>query len=400
MNTRNCHIFFRNYGVQTSPSSQASQTCQTSPTVGLKFLKNFWQFLSVPFCWKNFSLLACLTAALVFLSCSSDRNTFTLSGRFKGLEQGEFICFSSAPEWGTLDTVRIQGGKFSLSHPLADTVVLTLQYPNFMQTQVVAIPGHEVTIKGDANNMLAINVGSDDENEALNEFRHSIADLRSQTSSIKSQTSSPALVRAAEQFIRQNPESWASIAVFQKYILQAEHPDYALMAKLLDEMAIKCPGRRIIQQLRAELGSLLACRVGSRLPAFSAVTLRGDTVSNATFRGKPLLITLWSTMAPEHTYLLVASNRVLRRNGQWSIANGQRLNICLDADTSSCMRTLRRDSIGGYTVCDLRTFESPLVKNFGLRTLPSNIFVDSNGIIRERDISVDKLEATLGKYLK
>ena len=51
-------------------------------------------------------------------------------------------------------------------------------------------------------------------------------------------------------------------------------------------------------------------------------------------------------------------------------------------------------------MCDLRTFESPLVKNFGLRTLPSNIFVDSNGIIRERDISVDKLEATLGKYLK
>ena len=105
-------------------------------------------------------------------------------------------------------------------------------------------------------------------------------------------------------------------------------------------------------------------------------------------------------MAPEHTYLLVASNRVLRRNGQWSMANGQRLNICLDADTSSCLRTLRRDSIGGYTVCDLRTFESPLVQTFGLRTLPSNIFVDSNGIIRERDISVDKLEATLGKYLK
>ena len=337
------------------------------------------------------SFLSAIMASLfLFLvSCGGDRQRFTLSGKFKGLEQGEFICFSSSPEWGTLDTVRIQGGRFTLTHELTDTVVLTLQYPNFMQTQVIAIPGHDVTIKGDANNMLAIKVGSDDENESLNDFRRSIIDLKG-----------PQLIRAAEQFIEHNAESWASIAVFQKYILQAEQPDYALMAKLLDEMERKCPERKILSQLRAELGALLTHRIGSKLPAFKAVTLRGDTVSNTTFLGKPLLITFWSTMAPEHTYLLVATNRALRRNGQWSMVNGQRLNICLDADTSSCLRTLRRDSIGGYTVCDLRTFESPIVKNFGLRTLPSNIFVDSKGIIRERDIPVDKLEATLSKYIK
>ena len=345
-------------------------------------------FLAIFSCsaMRTQSFLSAIMASLfLFLvSCGGDRQRFTLSGKFKGLEQGEFICFSSSPEWGTLDTVRIQGGRFTLTHELTDTVVLTLQYPNFMQTQVIAIPGHDVTIKGDANNMLAIKVGSDDENESLNDFRRSIIDLKG-----------PQLIRAAEQFIEHNAESWASIAVFQKYILQAEQPDYALMAKLLDEMERKCPERKILSQLRAELGALLTHRIGSKLPAFKAVTLRGDTVSNTTFLGKPLLITYWSTMAPEHTYLLVASNRVLRRGSASEAHTSQ-----IGRRRASCLRTLRRDSIGGYTVCDLRTFESPIVKNFGLRTLPSNIFVDSKGIIRERDISVDKLEATLSKYIK
>ena len=343
---------------------------------------------------RKFPFLLSLSFSLIFLlSCSGDKQSFTLSGKFKGLEQGEFVCFSSAPEWGTFDTVRVQGGKFTLTHPLADTVVLTLQYPNFMQTQIIAIPGEEVTVHGDANNMLAIEVGSDDDNEALNEFRESVL---SQGTRVKGQESAFSLL--AEQFIREHAESWAAIAVFQKYFLEAEHPDYAKMKKLLDEMQKKCPWRKVLATMRGQVGALLTYRVGQRLPAFKTTTLKGDTITNATFRGKPLLITFWSTMVPEYSYALVATNRILKSsmvNGQWSMVN-----ICLDADTTECRRFLRRDTISGYNVCDLRTFDSPLVRSFGLRGLPANILVDASGVIKERDIPIDKLEATLRRYMK
>ncbi|MBP5360399.1 MAG: DUF4369 domain-containing protein [Bacteroidaceae bacterium] len=337
-----------------------------------------------------------------FLSCSGDKQSFTLSGRFKGLEQGEFVCFSSSPEWGTFDTVRVQGGKFSITHPLADTVVLTLQYPNFMQTQLIAIPGEEVTVRGDANNMLAIEVGSDDENETLSLFRKSIADLPSDKRAA-----------VAEQFVAEHPESWAAIAVFQKYILEAEHPDYAKMKKLLDEMQKKCPWRKVLSAMRGEVGALLAYRVGQKLPPFKATTLKGETVSNATFRGKPLLITFWSTMVPEYIYALTVTNRIVKSRSWVSRVESPgdilsplpsgglpMLNICLDTDTTECRRMLRRDTIAGYNVCDLLTFDSPLVRTLGVRRLPSNILVDASGVIKERDIPIDKLEATLRKYLK
>ena len=347
---------------------------------------------------KGFSFSLSFSLALALLvACSGDKQSFTLSGKFKGLEQGEFVCFSSAPEWGTFDTVRVQGGKFTLTHPLADTVVLTLQYPNFMQTQIIAIPGEEVTVRGDANNMLAIEVGSDDDNELLNEFRKSLlssgnSNLKSQTSNFKSQISN---------FITEHAESWAAVAVFQKYFLEAEHPDYAMIGKLLDEMEKKCPGRKVLASMRSQLGALLACGVGKKLPPFKATTLKGDTITNATFKGSPLLITFWSTMVPEYCYPITATHRVLRKL-KLSTFNFQlsTLNICLDADTTECRRFLRRDTISGYNVCDLRTFDSPLVRSFGLRGLPSNILVDARGVIQERDIPIADLESRLASSLQ
>lgn len=324
-----------------------------------------------------------LTVLLVLSACSGGKQGFTLSGKFKGLEQGEFICFSDAPEWGTLDTIRVEGGKFKLVHTLTDTVILTLQYPNFMQTQVVAIPGREASIKGDANNMLSIEVGNDKENKMLNNFRKSVATLKPDERTA-----------VAEQFIKENPQSWAAIAVFRKYFLQAEKPDYAKMAKLLDEMAKNAPNRRALLALGAQMQALLRARVGSSLPRFAATTLKGEQISNSTFKGKPLLITFWSTMVPEFSYPLISQRKLMRRLAPQL---GQ-LNICLDTDTTACRRVLKNDTIGGHNICDLRSFDSPLVAALGLARLPANILVDSIGKIRERDIAVADLEKTLLKY--
>ncbi|MBR4783203.1 MAG: DUF4369 domain-containing protein [Bacteroidaceae bacterium] len=292
----------------------------------------------------------------IITSCSSNKSSFTLSGKFKGLNQGEFICFSSSSEWGTLDTVRIVDGKFSLTHPLADTVILTLQYPNFMQTRIVAIPGEEVVIRGDAANMREIEI-----------------------------TPEP-------------PAAWAALIALEEEILRSEHTNYNRIAKSLDEIRKKgyeSPRIREYENLILNAQWQIVngqCRVGKRLPAFKVVTLRGDTITS--LKGQWVLVTFWSTMAPEYISPLTETNRVIRKKQK----KLSMVNICLDADTIDCMRVLHNDTIVGYNVCDRRSFDSPLVHALGLRALPSNILVDNRGVIRERDIPIDKLESTLTKY--
>lgn len=372
-----------------------------------------------------------ITLALLVASCSGDKKSFLISGKFSGLDQSEFICYSESPAWGTLDTIRVSRGAFRLQHSLTDTAILVLQYPNFMRTEVIAVPGGKIKVKGDANNMLNIRVSGDSENEALTRFRRSIINKKGDD-----------ILRTADAFIRDNPDSWASIAVLNRYFLQAEHPDYARISRLLALMLKAKPSRTILRTYQAQLSPLLKCGVGAKLPAFTTKDLNGATISNKTFLGRPLLITFWASFAPENLNLLRDQRRILRslsyspnlssptgnippittsaspnkanaspataetRSGGKNTYTGMTknrslavnvLNICVDADSAACHQVVRRDSILGYNVCDCLCFNSPLVLRMGVRQVPANILVDANGIIRARDISAKDLPAALAK---
>lgn len=319
---------------------------------------------------------------LTLASCSSEGNKFKLTGSFKNLQQGEFLCFSESPEWGTLDTVKVKDGEFTLEHPLTDTVIITLQYPNFMQTQIIAIPGEHATLKGDANSMKRITV-SGEENDELSDFRKSVVKLKDEEVPAK-----------AEAFIRENPHLWASIALLQKYFLQVKEPDYAKIKSLFDPMIKIRPERKALLAIQAQISPLLTCRVGSKLPKFKATTINGAEVSNASFAHKAVLITFWSTVTNEFQYPLINQRHLMRRLSDQIT----QLNICLDADTTQCNRVLRTDTIGGYNVCDRLTFDSPLVSLLGAPRLPANILVDAKGVIKARDIKPDQLQQTLEKF--
>lgn len=319
---------------------------------------------------------------LALASCSGDSNVFKLSGSFKNLQQGEFICFSESPEWGTLDTIKVVDGKFAIEHPLTDTTIITLQYPNFMQTQIIAIPGQDVTVKGDANSMLRIKV-SGKENDELTEFR--MDNIRFKGSELQAK---------AEDFIRENPHLWASVVLLQKYFLQVETPDYEKINSLFELMIKVRPQRKALLSIQAQISPLLACRVGIKLPKFKTTTIGGTEITNATFADKAVLISFWSSSTNEFKYPVVNQRHLMRRLSD-QIAQ---LNICLDTDTADCNTVLRTDTIGGYNVCDRLTFDSPLVTLLGVPRLPANILVDSKGVIRARDIKPDNLQQTLEKF--
>lgn len=328
------------------------------------------------------SYIYIIIIALLAASCSGNKQSFTLSGKFKGLQDGAFMCFSRSPEWGSLDTVKIVDGEFTMTHSLTDTSIIILQYPNFLQTQVIAIPGGKAKLRGDANNIKRVKVSGDDENEELSDFNDRTAGLGERQARLE-----------AEAFIRDNPQLWASVALFERFFLQAERPDYNKIDKLLELMLKACPNRHYLHLIANEVMPLLKCRAGVRLPTFKASTIDGAVVDNSTFKGKAVLVTFWSTIDNDFVFPVVNQRHLMRR-----VANRvAQLNICLDVDTASCLRVLRADTIGGYNVCDRKAFDSPLVKLFGLKKMPANILVDSKGVVRVRDVAPENLEEEFRK---
>ena len=330
-----------------------------------------------------FSLMALLF--ILVSACSKGGNSVTVKGSFRHLQDGQFYVFSTDPAWGSFDTIRISDGAFSFTHELYDTVLLTVQYPNFLQMPIIAIPGKTITIKGDANNLLSTRISGSEENEALSDFRRSI--MKKTPSEVK---------RLAEDFIIHNPASYASMAVLEKYFLSEEKADYARISKLLRLMSGKAPGRASLQMLQRRLSGQLNCRTGNKLPAFSAVTVDGKKVNNATIKNHYALITLWATWSSEMSDPMRAQRSVLRQY----LDSIRIINISLDSDTTETLRRVRADSIPGYMICDRMSWQSPLARTFGVRYLPTNILVDRSGRIIGRDLNDTDLPLELEKAFK
>lgn len=327
------------------------------------------------------TLLKSLPALILLTACGSSDRPFTLKGHFRHLQSGDFYVYSTDPTWQGFDTVHVDEGRFRYSRPITDTLVLTIQYPNFMQMQVIVAPGKTTTIKGDANNLLETRIGGLEDNELLSDFRKSLGKQGIQAGQSR-----------AEEFIRNHPASFASVALLQRYFLATRDIDYARAERLLKLMMKAAPHRTITKSLRAQLSQLAQCAPGRRLPSFSAVTEKGDSVTDKTFRGKNLVIWFWAMWSADMKYPVIHVAQYLKKHPD----RLQALNICLDADTAALHQTIKHDSLRGHIVCDRQEWNSPLVRSFGVRDVPSAILVDTAGTVIARDLN----EEALGKELE
>lgn len=342
---------------------------------------------ALPFISKNmkFFLYTFLIITITLLSSCVKHNEMLINGKFKNFKQGKFFIYSYSPEWDGLDTIHVDEGEFHFSKTITDTTIVTIQFTKEVSRILVAIPGKEINIKGDATSLSEMEISGSEENELLSTFHK------------ETTSASPSVQRAkAEAFIKEHPESYASFVLFQKYFLYKDKLDLEKIDKYLKLLTKSSPERLQLQNLKAQLQSLLNCRPGKNLPSFNATTLKNEKINNNFFKGKWILINFWSTWGREYSRLAGHSHKVLRHYGKKIEA----FNICLDGDTIGCNIEIRRDSITGYNVCDLKSWESPLVKKFGVRYLPSNILVDPKGKIIARDIKEEDLNSELKKYIK
>ena len=335
------------------------------------------------------SLLILLLAALL-ASCSQPKNRFRLEGSFKssGSGQAQIYAYSEDQLAAGVDTIRIEGGDFVYERTLDHPVVLTLLYPNFSQTYIVAEPGQTVTMKGDASKLSEAKITGTDENELLTDFRLQQSELETADQTTKARL-------AAAHFIRSNPSTLAAVAVFRRYFASQKDPDAALTRSLLAELAKAQPQSESVATLRQRLDRIAACSPGQPLPDFSLTTIDGAPVRRADFSGRPLVVVFSASWTG--TSSVGNTLRRLRR------AYGNRLAllfVSFDMSVDECRARTTRDSVACPIVCDGLAFSSPAARTLGVRYVPGNLLMNASGTIVARDLQPEELERRVALLLQ
>lgn len=312
-----------------------------------------------------------LLLVLILISCGTRSGHFKMEGRFLHMNQGELYVYSPDGGIDGLDTIKIEAGRFAYEIPCSKPATLVIIFPNYSVQPIFAESGGSVEVKADASHLKEMEVKGTDDNELMTKFRKQIAN-----------SSPPDELKYAIQFIKDHPESTVSVYLLNRYLIQTETPDYKQAANLLKILLKEQPGNATLGRLQRQISGLGTLRVGDKLPNFTAKDVNGKLINNATLANQTIIISTWAAWSYESLDFQRALNDAVKAG---KIAA---LGISVDANPKEVRQALKNDDITFPNVCDGKMLSTPLLKTFGLTTVPDNIVV-RNGKIIERGITAN-----------
>lgn len=291
-----------------------------------------------------------VVAFLLCLAACTKKNTFYLSGTFTNLRQAELCVYSTDGEFRDIDTINIIENSFKWEKTIPHECTFYIVFPNLSEYAVFAKPGKRVKIKGDGNNLRALEITGTTANDTLTNFR-----LRHLTTPVKQQ------IQAMKAFVANNEDG-----VVTSYF------------------------RRQINILQ---GRSSRVETGKKLPKF---TLLPDAFSTDTLKlpstdkKQRTLLVFWASWKHDSKSSLLAISHAYKRTQKAKYGRLRPISISLDADTATYRYSCRVDSIEYPTRCTGEIWSTPIVGHYAIREIPYYILTDSLGIVRAQGSNFDR----------
>ena len=334
---------------------------------------------------KKFAYIIYFITILVLTSCGARSGYFKLEGKFLHMNQGEFYAYSPDGGFEGVDTIKVEGGRFTFEKQCKEDYTIMIVFPNFSEQPIFAQSGESVDIKADASHLKEMEVKGTKLNELMTKFRLSILN-----------DTPPQEKKHAEEFIKENPESAVSLFLIKRYFCATNTPDYEKASQLLASME-KAQGKNPqFTKMKRWADTMKKLGIGKTIPAFTAYDINEKLVSSTILSSSPVaVIYTWAT----YNYDSQDMQRELKKRQRAANGKLQLMGICLDASKYECKQNIKRDSINAPIICTGEMMEDKTLKKLGLSTLPDNILLQ-NGKIIARSMKKQELYSKLDQLLK
>lgn len=330
-----------------------------------------------------------ILSLLLIASCGVPKGRFRLSGKYENIKLGDFLIFSPDGGMERIDTLHLLDGEFEYECDVNGDATFCIVYPNNSQLVVWTHGGDNIRIDGDVNNLWNVKVEGNDENALYTEFRQQ----NPPTDTVK-------LRKSAAQFIRQNPGSRVSAYLLTQYFVVPDGVPADSTERLYKVIQKALPTDDKVVQLGGVIKQRYALHEGAAIPAFDIVTSDSVHHTPSKYKGKSYVFYFWAGWQSGATYLHEQLSRL--RNELQQPTDGKSrptdislLGYSLDVDTLTLRINRPTDEQKIPTYCDLEGFNSPLVNQFGIRTLPTFIIVGADGKIKCLTTSFKEVEKVL-----
>ena len=197
------------------------------------------------------------------------------------------------------------------------------------------------------------------------------------------------------KFVQENPSSAVSLYILYKYLSgEVGLSSLKNLISIVDTSLRKSTYYKLIE---GQMTILSKTEVGKPAIDFSMTDVNGNKIQLSSLYGKYLLIDFWASWCPSCRQ---ENPNVVSVFNEYSSKGFSVLGVSLDNNKEHWLKAINDDKLVWKQVSDLKRWDNEAAKLYGIRSIPSNLLLNPQGIIIAKNLRGKELKSKLGELLK
>lgn len=334
-------------------------------------------------------------------ACTDNTDTnFVVDGKIENLSVSQLYAIKEVSNDSlSIDTIPIlENGEFTYKGWVEYPTLVSLSCGEGTKPVTFFLDaGYHVKIKGDILYADLVEIRGGQVNDDLQEFRNKNQNLLQSKSRIfaKNDNMDPAelrninlqLARSVREYVENNPAKIASVILMNQYSISNLTPEQ--LGKDIGLLKGQAANFYLTTSLKGYYDRVKISAEGAVAPDISLKNTKGKKISLTDLKGKPTLLIFDLKDSPMNTAYFDAlkdAQKKLKKDVNF-------VSIVIDEDDEKpdpkVLKTA--NSLDWNVLFDGKKWNSKEVKKYNVKTAPYMILISPDGIIEQRDVSLDSL---------
>ncbi|NOY22249.1 MAG: AhpC/TSA family protein [Acidobacteria bacterium] len=327
---------------------------------------------------------AVVLMTIFIISCAGqNKNTFSLTGKTRGMKNGTILLLENAQNGEIIDSVTVEKNSFKFKNPPTTfPLQVYLCTKDHSECRAIWLENRKMTFDATSSNFQnALVSGSGTENVAQ-EMRRKIYAIHGPQRKIMEM-----------EFVKSHPDNIVSAYILSVYSTTwGKEKTSELFKNFPEKLKETEYGKNISDYIRLNRNP----KVGDRFVDFEMKDSTGKLRKISEFKGKLLLLEFWASGCGPCR----ANNPGLVRTYQkYSPFGFEIVGVSLDKNRKNWLEAVRKDRLTWLQLNDLKGFSNKAGLIYGILGIPDNFLIDKNGIIIGRNLRGEKLTEKLSELL-
>ena len=369
----------------------------------------------------NMRRLFAIILTIVLVSCNTDTNTYKLDGIAQGFEDETSILVytieNNKPK--VIDTLTILNGKFSGEYPKTEESNIHYLKIAKLNTNVIYFPENDnlkATLFKDSVQSSFVSGGA--QNESYNEFMGKLRSFNrkkqgnmalfqeartQQNNGLVAQIQNENKELVAEEtaykrdYVSKNNNSIFSVMLLSEMVSRKEINSNDA-SKIIENLSPKIAGKQVTADLKAAIEGMRKSDIGGLAPSFSAPSPDGTIISLEETLGKYTIIDFWASWCRP---CRAENPNVVKVYNKYHDKGLNIISVSLDkaGQEERWKKAIKDDKMDWYHVSNLKFWQDPIAKQYGVRSIPATFLLDEEGKIIDKNLRGPALGAKIASLL-